>query len=292
MPDKVIIIAEIGECYNGDLKIAEKLIKIAKRSGCDIVKFQTLDYENISDCDVEAQWFRKIALSPEKIRRLIRSARNAKIAILFSPENVKTARWLLEAGLQDVKIASNTIIDADFINFVNNNFHTVYVSTGMSSLDEVKKAVKNLSSVADLYIMHCISEYPTGPLLEKRGLVALSQKEVRLNMMKMLMELFPEHRVGYSDHTSGIFVPVIAAAAGARVIEKHITLDRQTPIRNFNTGGEYLGTDHILSIEADELKEMVRQIRQVEIISGAWKWERSKGEKILKDFLRGRFACK
>ena len=106
--------------------------------------------------------------------------------------------------------------------------------------------------------MHCISEYPTGPLLEQRGLKALSNEDVRLNMMRMLIELFPQYNIGYSDHTCGILAPLVAVAMGAKVIEKHITLDRQTPMKNFETGGEYLGTDHVLSLEPEELGEMVK----------------------------------
>jgi sialic acid synthase SpsE len=137
--------------------------------------------------------------------------------------------------------------------------------------------------------MHCVSEYPTGPLLEQRGLKALSPEEVRLNMMRILMALFPQHKIGYSDHTVGILAPVAAVAMGAAVIEKHITLDRKTPVENFLQGKEYLGTDHVLSLEPAELREMVRQIREVEQMLGPWKWERSEGELILREFLRERF---
>ena len=135
---------------------------------------------------------------------------------------------------------------------------------GMCSLDEIYLAVDRLYRVKDLFIMHCVSEYPTGPLLEQRGLKALSNDDVRLNMMLILKALFPQHRIGYSDHTDGILAPVAAVAMGAQVIEKHITLDRQTPVINYRQGKEYLGTDHVLSIEPEELQEMVRQIREVE----------------------------
>ncbi len=289
MDSKVIIIAEIGECFNGDLNIARELIRVAKNTGCDIVKFQTLDYENISEDDPEKEWFKKIALNHKMMQLLISHARRTGIHILFTPENIKTAKWILNAGLKDVKIASSLMADVDLVKFVNNNFKRVFISTGMSSLVEVKKAVNCLKKVRDLYIMHCVSEYPTGPLLAKRGLKALSIEDVRLNMMKMLMRLFPRYKIGYSDHTAGILAPVAAVAMGARVIEKHITLDRSTPLRNFKKGRHYLGTDHVLSLEPHELREMVRQIRQVEIMYGKEKWERSVGEKILKNFIRGRF---
>jgi N,N'-diacetyllegionaminate synthase len=111
-------------------------------------------------------------------------------------------------------------------------------------------------------------------------------------MMKTLERLFPEHKVGYSDHTAGILAPVAAVAVGACVIEKHFTLDREKPIRNYLTGRKYLGTDHVLSVEPAELREMVRQIRQTEEMMGGFKWERSDGEKILRSFLRNRFKNK
>ena len=99
----------------------------------------------------------------------------------------------------------------------------------------------------------------------------------------------PQYKVGYSDHTQGVLAPVAAVAAGAVVIEKHITMDREMPVLNLHEGRKYLGTDHILALEPDELKEMVRQIREVEVMLGSWTWERSAGENVLVNFLRQRF---
>lgn len=289
--NRTLIIAEIGECFNGNLSTAGRLIQEAREAGCDIVKFQTLDYENIALDDPERDWFFKIALYPKKIRYLISCADKAGIRILFSPENIKTAQWLLDSGLNDVKIASSLLVDDELLRFVNKKFRRVFISTGMASIKEIKKAIHSLDKIKDLYIMHCISEYPTGPLLKKRGLKALAPEDARLNMMKMLKQLFPSYKVGYSDHTDGILAPVAAAAMGADVIEKHITLDRKKPIMNFKKGRGYLGTDHILSIEPGELKEMVRQIREVEVMLGSFKWERSAGERILRRFLINRFRA-
>lgn len=287
--DRTLIIAEIGECFNGDLNIAERLIFEAKEAGCDIVKFQTLDNESISDDDPERDWFLRVALDPEKVNYLTRCAEKHNIDILFTPDNIKTAYWILDAGCKDVKIASSIVTDKEYVEFINANFGRVFLSTGMCSLDEVNEAIDCLKDARELYIMHCVSEYPTGPLLEQQGLKALAPEDVRLNMMRMLLTLFPQFKIGYSDHTDGILAPVAAVAMGAQVIEKHITLDRRTPVENFRQGKEYLGTDHVLSIEPAELKEMVRQIREVEKMAGPWKWQRSEGEIILRDFLRGRF---
>jgi sialic acid synthase SpsE len=285
-----VVIAEIGECYNGDMGMARRLIVEAKDAGCDIAKFQTLDYENIAADDPERDWFRKIALNPERIQTLVEFGREAGMDILFTPENAKTARWITDTGHRSVKIASSTLYDHELMAYVKDHFDTVFMSTGMASMDEVNEAVNSLAGVQELYLMHCISEYPTGPLLQQRGLKALDSRDVHLNMMKMLIMLFPYLKVGYSDHTDSILAPVAAVAAGARVIEKHITFDRKKPIEHFQQGKEYLGTDHVLSLEPHELKMMVQYIREVESMLGEWKWERSDGERILRDFLRGRFA--
>lgn len=285
-----IIIAEVGECFCGNLETARELIGVARKAGCDIVKFQTLDDQAISPDDPECEWFYRVALNPEKIEMLKGYAGEAGIGILFTPENVRTAQWLVDAGQKDVKIASSSTKDPELISYIKENFDRVFISTGMASLDEVNTAVRLLENVPELYIMHCISEYPTGPLLEARGLCALGHADVRMNMMHMLMQLFPQHKIGYSDHTVGLLAPVVAVAMGAKVIEKHITMDRTRPMQNLLNGGEYLGTDHVLSLEPDELAEMVAHVREAEKIMGEYKWERTPGEIILRDFMRGRFS--
>lgn len=288
----VIVIAEIGECYNGSMESAGRLIRAAKEAGCDYVKFQTLNLEGIAKEDPEREWFLKIALTEERIEALISMAGEAGIAICFTPENQKTASWLCERGLRVIKLASSSLIDSALQQFVSEHFDRVFLSTGMGSLDEVGSAVRRLERVRELFILHCVSEYPTGPLLEKRGLQALQPGDARLSMMRILSHLYPSHGIGFSDHTAGILTPVAAVAAGARVIEKHITLDRETPIRNFREGKAYLGTDHVFSLEPAELSEMVRQIREVEQMLGDWTWERSEGELMLREFLRERFQAR
>jgi len=285
----VLVIAEIGECFNGDLAVARQLIQVARDSGCDYAKFQTLDATKVSKDDPELDWFLRISLNEEQIDTLIGYGEQVGIPILFTPENKDTAVWLNEHGLNAVKIASSSLVDDSLLSYVNSRFQTVFLSTGMGSLDEIDCAVRYLGEVPQLYILHCISEYPTGPLLEKRGLKAVEPEDVHLNMMNMLMQMYPQYKVGYSDHTQGVLAPVAAVAAGAVVIEKHITMDREMPVLNLHEGRKYLGTDHILALEPDELKEMVRQIREVEVMLGSWTWERSAGENVLVNFLRQRF---
>ncbi|MBI3969362.1 MAG: N-acetylneuraminate synthase family protein [Chloroflexi bacterium] len=286
---RVVVIAEVGECYNGDLAVARRLIEVAKHADCDYAKFQTLDATQVSEDDPERDWFLRVALDAGEIDQLVAYGREVGIGVLFTPENAATAAWLFERKLPAVKLASSSLVDHELLRYVNGRFETVFMSTGMGTLDEITAAVACLDRVPNLFILHCVSEYPTGPLLERRGLRALAPEDVRLNMMKMLMALFPQHHIGYSDHTAGLLAPLAAVAAGARVVEKHLTLDRETPVRHFHEGGEYLGTDHVLSLEPDELRLMMRQLREVESMLGPWRWERSEGEQILREFLRGRF---
>lgn len=287
---RTTVIAEAGECFNGDMETAHRMIFEAKKADCDIVKFQLLDMDEVSADDPEYEWFAKLDLSPPKLQRLIRWAAEEGIGILFTPVSVRTAQQLVDAGQDRVKIASSFIRKKELLAYIAQHFQTIYASTGMAGLDEIAEMLRVLKNVGDIRLLHCISEYPTGPLLEQRGLKAMEEKDARLNMMLMLKDVFKHCRIGYSDHTDGIFVPVVAAAMGARIIEKHMTLDRKTPLEAYRTGTAYMGTDHVLSAEPDELREMVRLIRHVDEVKGSWEWDRSEGEKILARFLRERYT--
>ena len=285
----VQVIAEVGECFNGDMDTARKMIRAAREAGCDTVKFQILDMDEVAADDPEREWFAKIELSPPKIAQLIAWAGEDGIDILFTPTSVKTARWMLDTGQKQVKIASSFVRKRELLSFINQNFDLVYASTGMAALDDINEMLRGLDRPAEVRLFHCISEYPTGPLLDERGLTAMKEEDAHLEMMAMMRSLFPDKKIGYSDHTDGIFVPVMAAAMGADMIEKHFTLDRKTPIEHFNKGLEYMGTDHVVSVEPDQLKEMVSLIRRAEKVRGERVWARSGGEQILLDFLQGRY---
>ena len=203
------IIAEVGECFNGDINTAFTMIKEAKKAGCDIVKFQLLDMDEVAEDDPEYSWFKKLELDREKLALLIKWSKEIGIEILFTPVSVKTASYLIEYGIDTIKIASSFLKKRLFLEFINNHFKKVYMSTGMAELSEIREGIKLLSKPEEVIIMHCISEYPTGPLLEERGLSALDERDAHLNMMTMLKKEFPENKIGYSDHTDGIFVPLV-----------------------------------------------------------------------------------
>jgi len=286
----VQIIAEVGECFNGSMEQARRMIKEAAQAGCNVVKFQILDMEEVSADDPEYDWFSKIELDRENIKLLKKWAEEEHIDILFTPVSLKTAAFLVEENVDTVKIASSFIRKKELLEYINDHFRKVYVSTGMADLEEIRKTVQILKNPEDVIILHCISEYPTGPLLERRGLKALEEQDAHLNMINILRREFPEYKIGYSDHTDGVFAPIIAAAMGAEVIEKHFTLDRKTPIYNYEQKLEYMGTDHVLSVEPDDLRKMVELIRRAESCQGDMEWRRSEGEIILREFLRGRYT--
>lgn len=290
MKEHTVIIAEIGECFNGDLNQAEQLIRAAAAAGCDYAKFQTLDREGISPDDPERDWFLSIALEEEELRTLIQYCKEHNIGFLCSPEKAGNARTLKKLGCREVKIASTCAWDTELVDYIAEQFPIVFISTGMASLEEIDDLMPKFHRQEQVYLMHCISEYPTGPLLEQRGLKALNPKDVRLKMMDMLTKRYPRAIVGYSDHTLGLTAPIAAVARGAGVIEKHITLDRETPIKNYLERKQYLGTDHVLSLLPEELSEMVRGIREVESMLTPDRWDRTEGEKILMPFLKGRFS--
>lgn len=287
--DSVLIIAEIGECWNGDFGRAKHLIEVAAKGGCDYAKFQALDCDGLAQDDPERDWFLSIALDGGQLRELRDHARALGIGFLVTPEKRQQAEMLADMGCQEVKIASSCLVDDDLLDFVSTRFRRVFLSTGLAELAEVDGAVRRLRTVQELYILHCVAEYPTGPLLGERGLAPLRDEDAHMRMMNILAERYPTARVGYSDHTVGLLAPIVAVAAGARVIEKHITLEREAPVRNFSTGGPYRGTDHVLSLEPAELAEMVRTVRIIEEMLGTNEWRRSAGELKLRDFLRHRF---
>lgn len=287
---RTLVIAEIGECFNGDMAQAERLVKVAAETGCDYAKFQTLDRQGIAEDDPERDWFLKIALDESALKHLMECCSKSRIKFLCSPEKAANAETLRRLGSREVKIASTCAWDGELAAYVAANFPIVFLSTGMSSLEEVDALMAKLSRQEAVYIMHCVSEYPTGPLLEQRGLKALAPKDVNLRMMDILSARYPHAHVGYSDHTDGIVAPIAAVARGARVIEKHITLDRRGPVSSFLEKRGYMGTDHVLSLEPEELRTMVKGIREVESMLGTGDWVRSEGEKLLMGFLQGRFS--
>ena len=262
---KVIIIAEAGVNHNGDIQVAKKLIDAAVNAGVDYVKFQTFradslvsksakkaEYQsvNINDGD-DSQYamLKNLELSHENHLELMAYCAERNIKFFSTAFDVEGVHYLNELGLSFFKIPSGEITNYPYLKAVALCNKPVIMSTGMCLESEIKEALEILVKFGlkkeNISILHCNTEYPT------------PMKDVNLKAMLSIQKIFGVP-IGYSDHTLGIEVPIAAVAMGAKIIEKHFTLDRSLP-----------GPDHAASLEPDELKEMVKAIRNIEAaISG------------------------
>lgn len=267
MREKTAIIAEIGENHTGDWDLARRMVVAAAEAGADIVKFQSYLGADVVDGDPEKEWFTKVQLPDELHFELKALAEQHGVEFLSSCFSLGRARFLVEkVGLGKIKVASSEMLNFALFDYLNGRVDTVFLSTGMANLDEIKEAVSHLPDAKHLYILQCTTQYPCPP------------EEANLSVISTLRAVFPRHHVGYSDHTIGILASVAAVALGAEVIEKHFTLDKSLP-----------GTDHILSVTPDELRDMVRMIREVEVLLGSSVKKPTKDEETIKALIRSRF---
>ena len=262
---KVIIIAEAGVNHNGDINLAKKLIDIAVDAEVDYVKFQTFKSENLvsksakkayyqientqNATENQLQMLKRLELSHEHHIELIDYCRGKNISFFSTAFDLESLIYLKELGLTMVKIPSGEITNLPYLRKAAELFSKVIISTGMSTLEDIENALNVFLSAGikreTIYILHCNTEYPT------------PMKDVNLLAMLAIKNKF-NVEIGYSDHTLGIEVPTAAVALGARVVEKHFTLDRSLP-----------GPDQLASLEPIELKKMVQAIRNIELaISG------------------------
>ena len=259
---RVFVIAEAGVNHNGDIEIAKQLIDAASEAGADAVKFQTFqadslvcrtakkaEYQLETTDRTETQYdmLKKLELTPQMHLELIEHCLKRNIMFLSTPFDLESIKLLSELGMQIYKIPSGEITNLPYLREIAKQQKKIILSTGMSSMDEVKAAVNVLKNngTEELTLLHCNTQYPT-PISDVNLLA----------MVKMREETgLP---VGYSDHTQGIEVPIAAAALGAEVIEKHFTLDRKME-----------GPDHKASLEPQELMQMVVGIRKIESALGS-----------------------
>lgn len=259
--EKVYIIAEAGDNHNGDFNTALKLVDVAKRAGADCVKFQTFvteeiiskyaemaEYQKKNTGKEESQFemVKRLELSFDEFRKIKEYCDRVEIQFLSTPFDLKSVDFLNELGVPFFKIPSGEITNYPYLIKIAHTGKPVVMSTGMCEPDEILAAINVLekNGSGEITLLHCNTEYPT-PL-----------KDVNLYAMRTMKKMFGK-KVGYSDHTKGIEVPVAAVALGACVIEKHFTLDKNM-----------LGPDHKASLEPDELGRMVKNIRNIEIALG------------------------
>lgn len=261
----VCIIAEAGVNHNGSLVHAFRLIDYAKNAGVDYIKFQTFKAENLVSKDAKKadyqientgnaeesqfQMLKKLELSAEDHHKIINYCNEKKIQFFSTAFDLESLHYLKSLGLELVKIPSGEITNLPYLRLAAQLFQKVIISTGMSTISEIKEALSvflNAGIAKDsITILHCNTEYPT------------PMKDVNLKAMLHLQKEFGT-AIGYSDHTLGIEVPIAAVALGASVIEKHFTLDKNME-----------GPDHAASLDPQELSAMVAAIRNIEqAISG------------------------
>lgn len=253
------IIAEAGVNHNGSLTLAKKLVDVAIETGADAIKFQTFRAEDIvtryankadyqaknenQDLDSESQFdmLKRLELSYTDFRELKQYCNHKGIIFLSTPHSsFKDVDFLDSIMIVAYKVGSGDLTNIPFLKYIANKGKPVILSTGMGNMKEVREAVAAMAPFNNqLILLHCTTNYPT------------HFEEVNLRAMNALREF--DLPVGYSDHTIGIVIAVAAVALGASVIEKHFTLSRNFP-----------GPDHKASLEPDELKNMVTDIRKVE----------------------------
>jgi N-acetylneuraminate synthase/N,N'-diacetyllegionaminate synthase len=251
---QVFVIAEIGINHNGSLVQAEKLIDAAADSGADAVKFTSYRTDHLlipspdryakplDGSESDYQTLRRCELSWENQEKLKKHADKRDILFLSTPFDEESADFLDSLDMPVFKIASADITHVPLLRHVASKGKPVFISTGMCFLSEVADAIWTLRSAGakEILLMHCVSSYPALP------------QHMNLRALQTMQSYF-ELPVGLSDHSEGVLLPPIAVALGAVVIEKHFTLDKTAP-----------GPEHKVSMDAADLKEMVRNLRNVE----------------------------
>ena len=267
--DKVLIIAEAGVNHDGDLNQALKLVDMAAEAGADIVKFQSFDArslataeatlaeyqykgsleENSDGAGAQLALLERLQLSWEDHLALLRHCTDRGIEFFSTAFDLGSLQLLADLGVRRFKIPSGEITNLPLMRRIASFGKDVIVSTSMAELSEVSAAIESLEIAGlpreKITLLHCTTEYPA-PI-----------HDVNLRAMDAMASSF-DVRVGYSDHTEGVEVAIAAVALGAKVIEKHFTLDRNLP-----------GPDHRASLEPVDLKLMINAIRKIETALGS-----------------------
>ena len=279
------IIAEAGVNHNGDVRLAKKLIDVSKDAGADAVKFQAFKTEKVVTkyagkakyqkeitalSESQYNMIRKLELKDEEFKELFNYAEKNNIIFLSSAFDKDSVDLLDDLGVPAFKVASGEITDFPLLKYIAEKKKPIVLSTGMSTLDEIEDALEVIreKGVEDVVLLHCVTSYPA------------KIDDAKLRVMGTLRHRF-NLPVGFSDHTLGITIPIAAAALGAVLIEKHFTLDRSLP-----------GPDHKASLEPDQLKDMIKAIRDVEKALGDGIKKPTEDEERIKKVVRRSIVAK
>lgn len=254
--DKTFIIAEAGVNHNGDMKLAKEMIDAAADTGVDAVKFQTFKADKLILKDIEKAPYQKVTtdsgetqfdmlkrleVTKEQTRELKDYCQKKNIIFLSTPFEKTSLDELDELGVSAFKIAATDLTNIQFLRQAAEKGKPIILSAGMCYLEEVQRALEALYPInKDIVLLQCTANYP------------IQDTEANINVIRTFKESF-DILVGYSDHSQGVGASPYAVAVGAKVIEKHFTLDKSME-----------GPDHKASVTPEELKQLVLDIRRVE----------------------------
>ena len=281
---KPYIIAEIGANHNGDISLAKQLIVEAKQSGADCVKFQSWskgsvlskkiyednyfiadDYRNRDDYTLE-EIVEEYSISEQELLDMKQFSEQIGIDCTSTPFNKKEADFLVdEMKSPFIKVASMDLNNYPFLEYLAKKGKPMVISTGLSELYEIDRAVKTIEEAGNnqITILHCVATYPP------------EDSDVNLNNIKTLMAAYPEYPIGFSDHTLGTVIPLAAVTLGACLIEKHFTLDKNME-----------GWDHKVSATKDEMKVIVEGSKRIADAMGSFRISATESDEKKKGFRR------
>lgn len=261
------IVAEIGCNHNGSKELARKMVFAAKQCGVDAVKFQTFkadalisrfapkaEYQKITTGtgDSQLEMTRKLELSPEAYLALKDYATSLGLDVFSTAFDRESIDFLIKAGQHVWKIPSGEITNLPYLQKIGALRYPdkkVYLSTGMATLEEIKRCIRILEEAGtrkeEITILHCNTEYPT------------PDEDVNILAIEDIKRNFPGYSVGFSDHSAGYLAAAGATLLGITMIEKHFTLDKDLP-----------GPDHKASVTPEELKALCENVRRMEVLAG------------------------
>lgn len=281
---KPYVIAELGSNHNGDMELAKKLIIQAKESGADCVKFQSWskdtifarkkyednyfiadDYRDRTDYTLE-EIVDEYSISEEELLDMKKFADEIGIDCTSTPFSKKETDFLIDKLESPfIKVASMDLNNYPFLEYLAKKGKPIVISTGLSELYEIDKAVKTIENAGNnqIIILHCVSTYP--PV----------DSDVNLNNIKTLMATYPDYPIGFSDHTLGTAIPLASVALGACLIEKHFTLDKDME-----------GWDHKVSATKDEMQEIVENSKRISDALGSFRITATESDEKKREFRR------
>lgn len=254
------IIAEIGINHNKDVEIAKRCIDKAKEIGADAVKFQSFIPEKLYSpisCPEGIELLNMFRLTEEMHKDLFSYCQKRDIPFISTPFESDSAKLLNDLGIPAFKIASGEVNYYDFIKEVASYQKPIILSTGAACLGEVEKAHNTILETGntDIVLLHCVSAYPAIPAM------------INLKAIKTLKKAFPDSIIGFSDHSAGVEAAIMAVSFGAKVIEKHFTLDKTME-----------GPDHQISADVEEFQQLIKSVRKAELMMGNGIKKRQDGE--------------